>query len=50
MKNKTADKFIKQITEVAAGMKDRGQATITLNDTITLSELSSRTTVTPEVF
>lgn len=50
LNKKKTDKFIKQITEVAAGMKDRGQATVTLDDTITLSELSSRTTITPEVF
>lgn len=50
MKKKTADKFIKQITEVAATMKDRGQATITLDDKINLSELSERTTIKSEVF
>ena len=50
MKKKTADKFIKQISEVAAGMKDRGQATVNLDDKITLSELSERTTVKSEIF
>ena len=50
MKKKTADKFIKQVTEVAAGMKDRGQATVNLNDKIILSELSERTTIKSEVF
>lgn len=50
MPKKIADKFIKQISEVAASMKDRGQATVALDDTIIFSELSSRTTVTAEVF
>ena len=50
MSNKKAEKFITQITEVAATMKERGQATITLDDKINLSELSERTTIKSEVF
>ena len=50
MSKKKAEKFISQITEVAATMKERGQATISLDDKINLSELSERTTIKSEVF
>ena len=50
MSKKKATKFITQITAVAATMKERGQATVTLDDKINLSELSERTTVKSEVF
>ena len=50
MSKKKAEIFIKQITEVAASMNERGQATITLDDKINLSELSERTTLKSEIF
>ena len=50
MSKRKTDKFIKQITEVAATMNERGQATVNLDDKINLSELSERTTLKSVVF
>lgn len=47
---KKIEKFIKGVTQVATRMNERGQATVTTNETISPTDIPSRATIVQEVY